>query len=309
MIRQAIEALCNQEDPECAYEIVVVDNGSTDNTRETVEELAKQCKVPIQYLVETKRGSAFARNAGFKAGRGEILGLIDDDVIVDSTWVKNMVKVYDNPEVSCAGGKLALKWYNGAPPKWFEPFRGVLGEIDLGDKPGEIPCPQTIVAGNFSIRKDMLLKVGGYNPCNASTDMPVGDGESGLCQKVYDSGGHIYWVPEATVLHLQDAGRITPRLMWRRGRFQGMSNAYTIYRRAGGNFWKIFRGTCRDSIHRMRTIFYAAAMLRHKKSWGAGFNKLLFELEYLPGMYLYLLRIFTNRQLRHLVNRDDWIND
>ncbi|MFC1920735.1 glycosyltransferase [Chloroflexota bacterium] len=309
ILRQAVEALCNQEEPGCAYEIVVADNDSTDNTREIVEELARQCNVPIRYVVEKQRGSAFARNAGFKVGMGEILGLIDDDVIVDSTWVKNIVKVYDNPEVSCAGGKLTVKWINGSPPKWIEPFRGVLGEIDLGDEPGEIPYPQTIVAGNFSIRKDILLKVGGYNPCNASTDVPIGDGESGLCQKVYDSGGHIYWVPEATALHLQDSTRVTPRFMWRRGKFQGMSSAYTIYRRARGNLFKVSKDVCRDTIHRMRRIFFTVTMLRHRKSWGAGINKLFWEFQYFPGMYLYLFKIYTDKQLRELVTRDDWIND
>ena len=305
MLRQAIEALCQQEDPGCAYEIIAVDNGSTDDTREMVEALARKSLVPIRYLLESRRGSHFARNTGFKAARGEILGLIDDDVIVDTNWVKNIVKVYDNPEVSCAGGKLTLRWVNGPPPEWIEPFKTTLGEMNYGDKPIELPYPKTINAGNFSIRKEILLKVGGYNPCNAPGDSLIGDGECGLCWKVCNAGGRIFWVPDAIGWHIQDAKRVTSSYIWCRGRFQGMSDAYTMYRAANGNSLRVLKEACMISIRRVIGILL---LLRHIKPRKAEFNEVLRNCEYIWGLNSYLLRIKTNSKLRQLVTQNDWIN-
>jgi hypothetical protein len=101
-----------------------------------------------------------------------------------------------------------------------------------------------INAGNFSIRKEVLLKVGGYNPCNAPVDKLIGDGESGLCSKVYNSGGRIFWIPDAQGWHVQDAKRITLSYMRRRARVQGMSNAYSMYRKVNGDSFQILRIVC-----------------------------------------------------------------
>ena len=305
MLRQAIEALCKQEDPGCLYEIIPVDNGSRDDTREMVEALAKRSPVPIRYLFEPRSGSHFARNSGFKAAKGEILGLIDDDVIVDTNWVKNIVRAYDNPDVSCAGSKLTIRWINGSPPGWIEPYKGVLGEIDYGPKLIELHHPKMINAGNFSIRKEVLLKVRGYNPCNAPADQLIGDGESGLCSKVYNSGGRIFWIPDAQGWHVQDAKRITLSYMRRRAKFNGMSGAYSMYRKVNGDSFQILRIVCG---HIIVSVIGIIRLLQHTKSRGPMFYSYLFQYETNLGFISYLIKIKTNRRLRKRVCQNDWIN-
>ena len=304
MLCQAIEALCHQEDPGCLYEIIVADNGSTDGTHQVVETLKKNNSIPIRWVLEPRSGSHFARNTGFKAAKGEILGLIDDDIIVDPNWVKNIVKAYDNPEVSCAGSKITVRWINGEPPGWIEPYKAVLGELDLGPKLIELHYPQMINAGNFSIRKEVLLKVGGYNPCNAPGDKLVGDGECGLGSKVYRSGGRIFWVPNAASYHLQDASRITLSYMRRRARFNGMSIAYAFYRSVDGDIFKILKEIykCFFSL-----VYYLRNILICVKSRKPFYGP-LFKLETSLSKIFYLLRIKTNRSLRKLVEKEDWLN-
>ena len=147
MLYQALTALCNQDCPGVSYEIIVVNHqDATDNTPEMVKDFINKSKVPIRYFCEPEYDKHYAVNTGFKAAAGEILGLIDDDVVVDKDWVKNIVKVYDNPDVSCAGGKLILRWVNGKPPDWIGPFKWLLGETPYGNKPQELTSPQTIVA-------------------------------------------------------------------------------------------------------------------------------------------------------------------
>jgi glycosyltransferase involved in cell wall biosynthesis len=309
MLHRALEALCNQDDPGFPFEIVVVNHeDATDNTPEMVQIFSQNSPVQIRYLCEPGFEKHYAVNTGFKAARGEILGLIDDDVIVDTHWVKNIVKVYDNPEVSCAGGKLTLRWVNGPPPKWIEPFKGILGQTSYDDKPAELTRPQTIVAGNFSIRKDMLFKVGGYNPCNAPGDKLVGDGESGLCLKVYEAGGRIFWVPDAFGWHIQDARRVTPAYIRRRGKVQGMSNAYTIYRNKNGNCPQVFKEAFKQSIKSIRTMVGVLVKFRYIKSWTSELTRFFYYLNFFLGLNSYLLRIYTDRQLRQLVTRKNWLN-
>lgn len=72
-------------------EVLVIDNGSQDNTKKIV--LGFQDKLPVKYLFEPRRGSSFARNLGIKKARGEILGFLDDDMLVDKNWVKVVKKV------------------------------------------------------------------------------------------------------------------------------------------------------------------------------------------------------------------------
>ncbi|MCX5751409.1 MAG: glycosyltransferase family A protein [Candidatus Saganbacteria bacterium] len=305
MLLQALNALCNQIAPDFLYEILVVDHqAATDNTLESIRQFAQNTSVPIRYLCEPGYEKHYAVNTGFKAARGEILGLIDDDVIVDANWVKNIVKVYDNPEVSSAGGKITICWINGSPPKWIEPFKDVLGEMDCGKELIELHYPQMINAGNFSIRKEVLLKVGGYNPCNATSDKLIGDGECGLCSKVYSSGGHIFWVPDAAALHVQDASRITLSYMRRKAKFNGMSLAYALYRRENGDFLEILKTICKRFFYIVNRLCKVLLCIKSRKP----FYEPLFEFETNWGLIIYLLKIKTNPSLCKLIERNDWLN-
>jgi len=192
LLREVVYALTHQESPGCDYEIVPVDNASTDNTRAVVEEMSTASPIPIRYQYEPKPGSHYARNTGFKSANGEILGLIDDDVVVDSSWVRQMTQPYEDPKVSCVGGRIILRWINGEPQEFLASYREILGEINYGPQFKELTFPVSVNAGNLSIRREMLMGVGGYNPCSAPGDLRlVGDGEVGLCNKVYASGGFL----------------------------------------------------------------------------------------------------------------------
>lgn len=306
MLRQAIEALCHQEEPGCSYEIIPVDNGSTDDTKAMVESIAKTSPVPIRYVFEPKSGSHYARNTGFKVAKGEILGLIDDDIIVDKNWVRNIVSIYDDPEVGAVGGKIILRWLNGEPPSWFEPYRGWFGELNYGNNVIKARSGIYINAGNYSIRKDTLFKVGGYNPCDAPGDIFIGDGESGLNLKVYDYGQKIAWTPYAVGWHVQDARKVTLSYMRLRAKHHGMGSAYTFYRNVNGDLFGILKRIMRRFLSIGKNI---AQVIRFRRSLHKYYYGNLFAMESGLGFISYILRIKYNSRLRELVLKNDWLSE
>jgi glycosyltransferase involved in cell wall biosynthesis len=69
------------------WEIIVVDNNSTDNTFNIVKEFKKNSKVPVKYVKEEKQGLSHARNRGIRESKGRHIAFIDDDALADCNWI------------------------------------------------------------------------------------------------------------------------------------------------------------------------------------------------------------------------------
>ena len=86
-LRQILQCLLFQDFDKFKYEIIVVDNNSTDNTREIVTEMSKSSAVSIKYIFENRQGLCYARNTGIQYARGEIIAFTDDDVLLDKYFL------------------------------------------------------------------------------------------------------------------------------------------------------------------------------------------------------------------------------
>src|SRR5207247_11362295 len=100
-----------------AAEVVVVDNGSTDGTPETLRQLEADGKLRIVF--EPIPGATRARNAGARAARGDVLAFIDDDALPADGWLAALLVPFANPRVAAAGGRVSLR-FAGAPPGWWD---------------------------------------------------------------------------------------------------------------------------------------------------------------------------------------------
>src|SRR5262249_1481610 len=92
-----------------AAELIVVDNNSSDRTREVVAEFSRESNIPVRYVVETSQGLCFARNRGIQESSAEILAFTDDDCVADANWITNISNAFlEAPNLAVVGGRVDL---------------------------------------------------------------------------------------------------------------------------------------------------------------------------------------------------------
>lgn len=108
--RTTLESLARMEVPtEVSWELIVVDNNSTDNTRVVVEEFAKTTSFPVRYVFEPKQGLSHARNAGITSAGGDVVAFIDDDICASTDWLNNIWQEFESDnELGVLGGRVEL---------------------------------------------------------------------------------------------------------------------------------------------------------------------------------------------------------
>ena len=91
MLKECLESLFNQTYPKERYEIIVVNDGSTDGTEEVLNEYAKKAPCAFKWFTQQNKGPCVARNLGVKNARGEIICFIDDDCVAEKKWIENLI--------------------------------------------------------------------------------------------------------------------------------------------------------------------------------------------------------------------------
>ena len=105
------------------WELIVVNNNSTDETAEVLKKHEMHGGLPLRSLFERKQGNAPARNCAMHAARGEFIVWTDDDVLVDAGWLEEMVGAYRRwPQATFFGGTVD-PLYEVDPPKWMTQHR------------------------------------------------------------------------------------------------------------------------------------------------------------------------------------------
>jgi glycosyltransferase involved in cell wall biosynthesis len=190
----ALESLRSQDlDPE-RYEIVVVDNNSTDRTREMVEAFAGKTPT-VRYVFEPRQGIAYARNTGILSAVAPIIAFTDDDVRVARDWATTILAVLaTHPEAACVGGKVLPDW-QGVWPTWLtREHWAPLALLDYGEVPLQITADRRLclITANVAYRREVLDRLGMF-----ATHMAwLSDHE--ILVRLWHAGGQgLYW-PQLT---------------------------------------------------------------------------------------------------------------
>lgn len=211
------------------FEVVVVDNGSSDRTREVVEQRANDSR--LKYVFEPTLGLSVARNTGAKIASAEILAYLDDDAVASKQWLQVLYAAYQkNPQLAIAGGKVTLLWPpNTEPPPWLSSgLAGNLGAYDLGGDMIYIKQPGLTPRGlNYSIRRAFLAEIGGFDPHLGRVGKNLlSNEELQMTELALEGGWQVAYLPAALVAHNVAPERLHRSWFLNRGWWQGISECY-----------------------------------------------------------------------------------
>jgi glycosyltransferase involved in cell wall biosynthesis len=161
LLEDALRSLLAQQET-VPYELIVVDNNSTDRTREIVERFSL-ADGRVRYVFEPAQGLSHARNAGIRQARAPLIAFTDDDVRAEPNWVAAIVQAFEeHPEVDVIGGRVLPLW-PAAPPAWLtRDHWAPLAIVDYGEAPVGVTAehPICLVGANLAFRRAVFDGVG-----------------------------------------------------------------------------------------------------------------------------------------------------
>lgn len=219
----ALESVLSQEAGGVEYEVILVDNNSTDHTRAVADALVARYPDRLRYLFEPRQGLSYGRNTGIAAARGPIVAFTDDDVRVAPDWVARIARVFrDRPDIAYIGGKVLPRW-STPPPRWLVNHHwSPLALIDYADEYIESSAsrPVCFVGANLAFRREVFDRVGLFNPALGRVKDGIGSTEDHDLQlRLWRAGLKGLYQPELIVTAEVSPDRLTKRYhrRWHRG--------------------------------------------------------------------------------------------
>jgi len=212
-------------------ELIVVDNGSTDNTARVIARHRDRCTSPVLYLNEPRPGKSHALAKAIAAATGDVLAFTDDDVNVEVGWLDAIRGAMRNPEIALVGGPVAPRWERPLPA-WLMLDREGYGRLsaplaivdygraaaDLGDR--------TFLGANMAARRAVFERVGGFAPHLGKLRGTLLSGEDHeFCRRVQAAGFRAQYRPDARVGHWVPASRMRLRYFINWFFWSGITNA------------------------------------------------------------------------------------
>ncbi|MES4787379.1 MAG: glycosyl transferase family 2, partial [Nitrospiraceae bacterium] len=162
-INTALQSLQRQTLPSNFYEILLVDNASTDNTYQEVRRWAATTP-NLRYVCEHRLGLSFARNTGALLSTTPYIAYMDDDAYADPQWLESIVEAFENSKkfIGVVGGRVWLDW-GGAPPSWLpQQYWSLYTYLDQGNQGHFLSPGEYLVGANMAFHRATLLDQGGF---------------------------------------------------------------------------------------------------------------------------------------------------
>lgn len=196
------------------YEIVLVNNNSTDDTESECQRFAKDHpEVAMRYCVEKQQGLSYARNRGIMESQGEVLVYVDDDAVVNREYLQTYADFFNrNKEAVAAGGPITPRYDGCEEPSWMSHYTRqlVTGELNLGTREREFPKGAFPGGGNAAYRKSVFNEVGLFNvELGRKGNSLIGAEEKDLFDKMTSRGMKFYYLPNAILYHLIPPKKLT----------------------------------------------------------------------------------------------------
>lgn len=227
-LTRAIDSLLHQDFSQDFpdYEVILVNNASTDNTAEIAQ--TYRTHPQFRYIYEPTLGLSTARNTGATAAAGEIIAYLDDDAVASPGWLGVLGAAFaEDKRLAIAGGKVTLLLpHNQSLPWWISPdLAGNLGAYDLGEMKVDIQQPGLTPRGlNYAIRKEFWQSMGGFavNLGRRGKNL-LSNEEVYATELALQQGWRVAYLPQALVAHQVVPERLNPGWFLNRSWWQGIS--------------------------------------------------------------------------------------
>jgi glycosyltransferase involved in cell wall biosynthesis len=305
LLRQTVDTLLAQDYPEDRWELILVDNNSSDDTARVIESAVAQDH-RVHGLSEPRKGAHFARNSGALAARGDVLYFTDDDMLAERDMLSRIVEGFEADEaVASVTGKVLPKWET-EPPVWvLELCRNqLLSLIDLGEAmiiadedPGVFSCHQAVL-------RDVFMEAGGFNP-DTNAEEFTGDNETGLNIKIRSLGKKFAYVGRAVTHHMIPPSRMTQRYLNSRLADQGFCDSYTQYRAIHPSRARLGKRMIAHSVLAGVDVLKATAKrIAGNSEWRLDFARIFYHRNRLR----YDARLIRDERWRKFALRDNWLD-
>jgi glucosyl-dolichyl phosphate glucuronosyltransferase len=232
LVSDLLDTLAVQVPVPFRWEVMVIDNGSTDQTEIITQEKISKLPIEIRYIYESRPGLHNGRHRGALDAHGRYLAYLDDDVLLTPAWIHGLEKLMSG-QAEAVVGRILPKW-GARPPAWLitlirEP--GYLSLLDMGPE-GFYIDPRFVYGDNFFIPAQIVFDLNGFHP----DSMPAnqlryrGDGEYALMMKFKEAGLRAWYDPVATVYHRIPRSRMSLDYMCRWEYAQGISDSFNDIR-------------------------------------------------------------------------------
>ena len=198
-----------------AWEVVVVDNNSTDHTRSVVASRQANYPVSLRYLSEPRQGNSFGLNTGIASTHATIVAFTDDDVRVAEEWLQEgCAPMLSNPSIDYTGGPVRPIW-EAPPPPWVDQRRsdlwGTLAILDYGPTSFVFEEHRRVPLGaNMAVRRTLFDRVGNFDTDLGRVRNSLrGQAQAEFFCRLRNAGARGAYVPAMAVEHHVPASRLT----------------------------------------------------------------------------------------------------
>lgn len=263
----SVESVLAQTLPSGEYEVVVVDNCSTDGTAEAVQALAAD-HPEVRYLYEGRLGLATARNTGWQAARGTYVAFLDDDARAGTDWLETARDLIErNPEnLCCVGGPIHPFYTSPKPDWWLDSY-----EIRTrGDVQRHLNRGEAFSGSNMIWRREILETYGGFESTAGMKGAELGMGEeTALFRRVWDGEPNpvFLYEPDLRVYHWVPAEKMTMRYILKRATANGQFEARFALAQEGSSRLRLVGATLRTIAVEIPTVLLKRRHYRTTQNW------------------------------------------
>lgn len=202
VLPKCLESLADQSTDSELFEVLIIDNNSTDDTKKIAEDFCGKHN-NFRYIFEEKQGLSHARNRAIIEAKGKYLAYIDDDAIADKDWGKNILAVIKTDSSMVAFGGPIYPWYKKEKPKWFKDEFATHSYGKQHFQLTEQNCPFGLSGSNMIFKVEILNKYNGFSAEYGMNGDKIAFGEeSFLFNKMLKNSENIQYFPNIKISHL-----------------------------------------------------------------------------------------------------------